>query len=132
MVDFDANERSAARVDGSVVEPKGGVTKLRIAADAGMSDGDRRRVPRRAVRGSAMAVFDGNGTVGALVRVALLDESLGGLAVLSPVPVEAGAQFSIVPEAGIGLKQIGEVANCEFTPLGYRLGLRNRTLRAAM
>lgn len=95
-----------------------------------LAETDRRRVPRRHVHGSALAVFDGNGSLGALVRVAMLDESLGGVGVLSPVPVEVGSRFSLIPESGIGLRQIGEVMHCDFTNEGYRLGLRNRTLRS--
>jgi len=121
----------------NTIEPK--ITKLRtathetdlhIADDGGVAELDRRGVPRRGCRGTAMAVFNGNGTVAALVRINLIDESLGGLGVLSPVPVECGSQFSLVPEAGIGLKQIGYVVGCIYTPEGYRLGLKNRTLRA--
>lgn len=103
---------------------------LHIADDGGVTEADRRRVPRRSVHGSALAVFDGNGALGALVRVTMLDESLGGVGVLSPVPVEVGSRFSLIPESGIGLRQVGEVMHCDFTHDGYRLGLRNRTLRS--
>lgn len=103
---------------------------LHIADDGGVTDADRRRVPRRSVHGTALAVFDGTGSLGALVRVTMLDESLGGAGVMSPVPVEIGSRFSLIPESGIGLRQIGEVMHCDYTHEGYRLGLRNRTLRS--
>jgi hypothetical protein len=116
--------------DGPRVECKLLAPSMHIADDGGVTETDRRRVPRRNVNGTALAVFDGNGTLGALVRVTMLDESLGGVGVLCPVPVEIGSRFSLIPESGIGLRQIGEVMNCVFTPEGYRLGLRNRTLRS--
>lgn len=102
---------------------------LHIADDGGVLETDRRRVPRRGIHGTALAVFDGNGSLGALIRVTMLDESLGGVGVMSPIAVEVGSRFSLIPESGIGLRQIGEVMHCDFTHEGYRLGLRNRTVR---
>lgn len=115
---------NVARVECKLLSPM-----LHIADDGGVTESDRRRVPRRSSRGSALAVFDGSGALGALVRVTMLDESLGGAGVLSPVPVEIGSRFSLIPESGIGLRQVGEVMHCDYTHEGYRLGLRNRTLR---
>lgn len=122
---WDPHPTCDTRVECKLLSPM-----LHIADDGGVAETDRRRVPRRHVHGSALAVFDGNGSLGALVRVAMLDESLGGVGVLSPVPVEVGSRFSLIPESGIGLRQIGEVMHCDFTHEGYRLGLRNRTLRS--
>lgn len=96
-----------------------------------LSAEERRRQPRRAINGTAMAVFNSGIGAGVLTRVKLVDQSPGGLGVYSPVRVHAGSTFSIVPEQGVGLRQVGLVAHCEPDGEGFRLGLRTKINRQA-
>lgn len=93
---------------------------------------ERRKIPRRPVKGHAMAIFSGGPSVGTLTRVELLDASWLGIGVKSPVPVELGAGVSLVPEDSMWPRQTGIVVRCERDDDGaYHLGLRSKLNRAA-
>jgi hypothetical protein len=93
---------------------------------------ERRKIPRRPVKGHAMAIFSGGPSVGTLTRVELLDASWLGIGVKSPVPVELGAGVSLVPEDSMWPRQTGIVVRCERDDDGwYRLGLSSRMSKAA-
>ncbi len=91
---------------------------------------DRRKVPRREVKGGAMAVFSSGRGAGTLARVELLDASWTGLGVVSPMEVEPGTAVSVIPEHAMSPRQIGIVVRCEKFNDGWRLGLQCRTQRA--
>lgn len=93
--------------------------------------GDRRASPRARVQGTATAVFTGGVQAGALTPVELIDACPVGLGVRSPVPVEPGSAFSIMPEVGLYPRMVGLVVRCEREGTGYRLGLAGRARRAA-
>ncbi len=92
---------------------------------------DRRRNSRRPVSGEALAIFTAGVGAGSLTRVELINASESGLAVCSPIAVEPGAAFSLMPHSGHGSRQTGIVVRCESIAGGYRLGLRGRTMSAA-
>jgi hypothetical protein len=108
---------------------------MRYVADPGNQDTasqhDRRRAPRREMKGGAMAVFSTCLGAGTLVRVDLMDASWTGIGVRSPVAVEPGASVSIVPDDAMWPRQTGIVVRCEADEEGgYRVGLLSRRRRA--
>ncbi|GDX98126.1 hypothetical protein LBMAG48_05300 [Phycisphaerae bacterium] len=115
-----AAARAAWQTAGHAV---GETTELKLAHE-------RRKVPRRAVKGGAMAVFSAGKGAGTLARVELLDASWTGLGVASPVEVEPGTAVSVIPEHAMSPRQIGIVVRCEKMDEGWRLGLQCRTQRA--
>ena len=96
---------------------------LRIASE-------RRRIPRREVKGGAMAVFASGRGAGTLTRVELLDASWNGMGIKSPVMVEPGTSVSVIPEHAMSPRQVGIVVRCEKIEEGYRLGLMCRVQKA--
>ena len=92
---------------------------------------DRRKVPRRPIKGHAMAMFNSGAGVGQIARVALSDASWTGIGIVSPVPVEPGTTCSLVPEDVMWPRQICIVVRCEQTEQGYIVGLRSKLGRAA-
>lgn len=91
---------------------------------------ERRKVPRREVKGGAMAVFSSGRGAGTLARVELLDASWTGLGVVSPMEVEPGTAVSVIPEHAMSPRQVGIVVRCEKFDDGWRLGLQCRTQKA--
>jgi hypothetical protein len=88
---------------------------------------DRRRMPRKAMKGHAMAVFTQGLCAGSVVRVELTDGSHTGLGIKSPVPVEAGTSFSLIPEHAMMPRAVGVAVRCELLPDGqYHIGLKTR------
>jgi hypothetical protein len=93
---------------------------------------DRRKLPRRAMTGGAMAVFSNGIGAGTLARVELLDASWTGIGVKSPIPVDPGAGVSLVPDSPMWPRQTGIVVRCSEDPQGgYRVGILSRSRRAA-
>lgn len=91
---------------------------------------ERRKVPRREVKGGAMAVFSSGRGAGTLARVELTDASWTGLGVVSPMEVEPGTAVSVIPEHAMSPRQVGIVVRCEKFENGWRLGLQCRTQKA--
>ncbi len=91
---------------------------------------ERRRGPRARLAGQAMAVFSAGTSAGSLTFVTLIDASWGGLGVLSPIAVEPGTAFSMVPDAGSFPRAVGMVVRCERADAGFRLGLATTARRA--
>lgn len=102
-----------------------------LADERGTNVIERRTNPRAKVSGQAMAVFSNPSSVGSLTYVNLLDASTAGLGVLSPIPVEIGTSFSIVPETGNFPRAVGTVVRCEKFDDGFRLGLATAARRVA-
>jgi hypothetical protein len=130
QVDFAAATsawKSAGNACGS--EPR--VTREDASAHAQLKlQHERRKVPRREVKGGAMAVFSSGRGAGTLARVELLDASWTGLGVVSPMEVEPGTSVSVIPEHAMSPRQIGIVVRCEKFEDGWRLGLQCRTQKA--
>jgi hypothetical protein len=92
---------------------------------------ERRRVPRRPMKGGGMAVFSTGLGAGTLVRVDLVDASWTGIGVHSPVEVAPGASVSLVPDDPMWPRQTGIVIRCEPCPEGgFSIGLLSRQNRA--
>lgn len=91
----------------------------------------RRSSPRAKVSGQAMAVFSREAGPGSLTYVSLVDASARGLGVLSPIQVEPGAAFSIVPETGSYPRAVGVVARCVAVDGVFHLGLATAARRVA-
>jgi hypothetical protein len=104
-----------------------------LAGDSQISlQPERRKIPRRQIKGGAMAVFSGGPTVGRVTRVELVDASWKGIGIKSPTPAELGAGVSLVPEDAMWPRQTGVVVRCERDDDGwYRLGLSSRATKAA-
>lgn len=96
---------------------------LRIASE-------RRRIPRREIKGGAMAVFASGRGAGTLTRVELIDASWNGMGIKSPILVEPGTSVSVIPEHAMSPRQVGIVVRCEKVEEGYRLGLMCRVQKA--
>ena len=92
---------------------------------------ERRTTPRAKLCGQAMAVFSSASSAGSLTYVSLVDASSNGLGVMSPIPVEPGTAFSIVPETGNFPRAVGMVVRCEKVEDSYRLGLATAARRVA-
>jgi hypothetical protein len=99
--------------------------------ERGTKSTERRTTQRARVTGQAMAVFSSTTGAGSLTYVSLVDASSGGLGVMSPIAVEPGTAFSIVPETGNFPRAVGVVARCEKFDDSYRLGLATAARRAA-
>lgn len=84
---------------------------------------DRRRGARVRIAGEAMAVFTTGDEPARLTYVDLMDASVDGVGVLSPIAVSPGSYFSLTPEAGFFPRHTGVVVRCEESTAGYRLGL---------
>src|ERR1044071_3074070 len=91
---------------------------------------DRRKLPRRAIQGHAMAVFTEGAGAGRLVRVELVDASWTGIGVRTSAPVAVGASCSLTPEDAMWPRQVGMVLRCEKDGEGWRVGLQSRMARA--
>ena len=92
---------------------------------------DRRKLPRRPISGSAMAVFSQNNGPGRLMRVELVDASWSGIGVRTSEPIALGAACSLTPEDAMWPRQVGMVLRCEKDGEGYRVGLQSRLAKAA-
>jgi hypothetical protein len=93
-------------------------------------DRERRRMPRRPVKGHAMGVFSLGPAGAKLVRVELVDASWTGIGVTSSEPVEVGTSVSLTPEDAMWPRQTGVVVRCDAAEGGYRVGLLSRQQRA--
>lgn len=94
-------------------------------------DTDRRKVPRRAMQGGAMAVFSDGPGPGALSRVDLVDASWTGIGVRSGVRVAPGTSVSLVPESPMWPRQTGIVVRCDPDGQGgYRVGILSKRSKA--
>lgn len=92
---------------------------------------ERRAEGREAVGGEAMAAFyDEDGAL-SLTRVELVDESVHGMGLRSPVRVEAGVRFSLHAHGRRLAHTTGMVARCEAAGEKWRVGLRCDPKRAA-
>lgn len=100
------------------------------AADTFKLPSERRKLPRRAVSGHAMAVFANGRGAGTLTRVELVDASWTGMGLKTSAPVEPGTSVSIIPEHAMSPRQIGIVVRCEQMESGYSVGLMCRTQKA--
>jgi hypothetical protein len=99
--------------------------------DAGEARGpmkfDRRRLPRKVLKGGAVAVFTQAFCAGSVVRVELTDGSHTGLGVTSPVPVEPGTTFSLIPDHPMMPRAVGVSVRCDKLEDGtYAVGLKTR------
>ncbi len=92
---------------------------------------ERRTTPRAKVNGQAMAVFSSESSAGSLTYVSLVDASGNGLGVISPIAVEPGTAFSMVPETGNFPRAVGVVVRCDKLDDAYRLGLATAARRVA-
>jgi hypothetical protein len=98
---------------------------------------ERRRVPRYAASGGAMADVVGADGSHAIASVRLADSSACGLGLLSEAPIEVGSFVRVF----IGLPEVparaGVVARCieatdaEGNKIGYRVGLDTGLAQAA-
>ncbi len=92
---------------------------------------ERRAEGREAVSGEAMAAFyDEDGAL-SLTRVKLVDESVHGMGLKSPVQVEAGVRFSLYAKGGRLAHSTGVVARCDADGEEWRVGLRCDAARRA-
>lgn len=99
--------------------------------DAGDARGpirfDRRRLPRKVLKGGAVAVFTQAFCAGSVVRVELTDGSHTGLGVTSSVPVEPGTSFSLIPDHPMMPRVVGVAVRCQKLEDGkFVIGLRTR------
>ncbi len=89
---------------------------------------DRRRLPRKAMKGHAMAVFTQGTCAASVVRVELSDASHTGMGIRSSMPVEPGTTFSLIPEHPMMPRAVGVAVRCEKLGEGhYHVGLKTRT-----
>lgn len=110
---------------------------LGLVGDSASIRLERRRVPRHAASGNAMADVVRCDGSHAIASVRLADSSACGLGVLTDSPIEEGAFVRVF----IGLPEIparaGRVARClesfdaEGTKIGYRIGLDTGVSMAA-
>ncbi|GEM_PF-846372 len=91
---------------------------------------ERRKLPRRVVKGNAMAIFASGRGAGTLTRVELLDASWTGLGLKSTMVVEPGTSVSVIPEHAMSPRHVGIVVRCEAVEGGYHVGLMCRVQRA--
>ncbi|HYE63672.1 MAG TPA: hypothetical protein VD997_16900 [Phycisphaerales bacterium] len=92
---------------------------------------DRRHLPRRPIKGHAMAVFSTGPTTTKLARVELIDASWTGIGVKTTDPIELGTAVSLTPEDSMWPRQTGIVIRCEKLDNGaYHLGLATRRKQA--
>lgn len=109
-----------------------GITNTAWLTDArGTHAIERRTTPRAKFQGQAMAVFSNPAGAGSLTYVSLVDASSNGMGVISPIPVEPGTAFSIVPETGSFPRAVGVVVRCEKCEDSYKLGLATAARRVA-
>ena len=88
---------------------------------------DRRRLPRKVMKGHAMAVLTQGLCAASVVRIELQDGSHTGLGIKSPVPVEPGTSFSLIPEHPMMPRAVGIAVRCEKIAEGhYHIGLKTR------
>lgn len=128
---FDDGGMSEPSTADFTTQPAPSVTRQVASDNAQLKiQRDRRKVPRREVKGGAMAVFSSGRGAGTLARVELLDASWTGLGVVSPMEVEPGTAVSVIPEHAMSPRQIGIVVRCEKFNDGWRLGLQCRTQKA--
>jgi hypothetical protein len=133
----DGGATIASAVDDSRESERAGVSGTWRAPDLRLLI-DRRRSPRKVVKGDAMAVFATGKGAGTLARVRLVDASWVGLGLASPIAVEPGTSVSIIPEDAMSPRQVGIVVRCEKgedTGEGgqdeYRVGVRCRAAKGA-
>ncbi len=128
---FDDGGLSEASTANFTTDPAPRVTRQVASDNAQLKlQHERRKVPRREIKGGAMAVFSSGRGAGTLARVELLDASWTGLGVVSPMEVEPGTAVSVIPEHAMSPRQIGIVVRCEKFNDGWRLGLQCRTQKA--
>ncbi|GEM_PF-1528965 len=97
------------------------------AGDSGPLTFNRRRLPRKIMKGGAMAIFTRSLCAGSVVRVELTDGSHTGLGLKSPVPVEPGTSFTLIPDQAMMPRAVGIAVRCERLEDGqYAVGLRTR------
>ncbi len=99
--------------------------------DAGDEGGslrfNRRRLPRKVLKGGAVAVFTEAFCAGSVVRIELTDGSHTGLGVTSPVAIEPGTTFSLIPDHPMMPRAVGVCVRCQRLENGtYAVGLRTR------
>lgn len=92
---------------------------------------ERRRWTRHGVRGTAMASVAAGVDPARVMPVELLDSSRGGLGVLAGEPVPVGASFALHRPGSPLPVLVGEVARCEQTSEGYRIGIWAEAAMAA-
>jgi len=94
---------------------------------------DRRNLPRRPIKGYAMAVFSTGPVSTKIARVELVDASWTGIGVKTADPVDLGVSVSLTPEDAMWPRQTGVVVRCERVEDGtYHLGLLSRQAKAAV
>ena len=92
---------------------------------------ERRAEGREGISAEAMAAFyDEDGAL-SLTRVRLVDESVHGLGLVSPVAVEAGVRFSLHARGTTLAHTTGVVARCEARGEEWSVGLRCDPVRKA-
>jgi len=96
------------------------------ASNRGPITFDRRRLPRKEMKGFAMAVFTQGACAGTVVRVELVDGSHTGLGIKCPIEITLGSSFSLIPEHPMMPRAVGLAVRCEDAEGGFRIGLRTR------
>ena len=92
---------------------------------------DRRKLPRRPIKGHAMAVFSTGPTSTKIARVELVDASWKGIGIKAGEPIDLGTSVSLTPEDVMWPRQIGVVVRCEMLEDGtYNLGILSRRSNA--
>jgi hypothetical protein len=99
--------------------------------DRGPLTFERRRLPRKVMKGGGVAVFTQDHCAGTVVRVELVDGSHTGLGILSPVAIEPGTSFSLIPDHAMMPRAVGMAVRCDKVEGGYHIGLRTRIGSAA-
>ena len=99
--------------------------------DRGPLTFERRRLPRKVMKGGGVAVFTHDHCAGTVVRVELIDGSHTGLGILSPIAIEPGTSFSLIPDHAMMPRAVGIAVRCEKVDGGYHIGLRTRIGSAA-
>lgn len=92
---------------------------------------ERRRWTRHEVRGSVVATIASGLDPARVLPVRLVDSSRGGLGVLASEPVPVGASFALHRHGSPLPVMVGEVARCEETADGYRIGIWAESAMAA-
>ncbi len=116
------------------LDQSGGVSTATIEdqdQDCGPFTFERRRLPRKVMKGGGVAVFTQDHCAGTVVRVELIDVSHTGLGILSPVAIEPGTSFSLIPDHAMMPRAVGMAVRCEKVDGGYHIGLRTRIGSAA-
>lgn len=104
-----------------------GAAWAKEAGESGPLAFNRRRLPRKVMKGGAMAIFTRALCAASVVRIELVDGSHTGLGIKSPVPVEIGTSFTLIPDQAMMPRAVGVAVRCELLEDGqYAVGLRTR------